>query len=347
VSDTLTVNPSDPPQLATPEPVFNCPECSHWLPPGTLACPDCGAIVYTQHLRLLALAATAEERADRWSQARAEWQKALNWLPPGTGQYSAVEERVRLIDTRLQREAQKKIDWTRRFGPLAPVLLFLSKAKTVFFFLLKAKFLLSFFAFFAIYWALFGIWFGGGFTLSILLHEMGHWVAAKRRGLKVDLPVFLPGFGAYVRWYSQGVSLDDLSGIALAGPFAGLLTSVGFGVISSLVHPGWWQNLFSALAHVSAWLNLINLVPVLGLDGAQAATALDRTQRWLVLVSALGFFGLFHEWIFLAVAAGMVWRLFQRGAAPQPSTRTLVRFVLLLFTLGMAMWRFPETVGRF
>ena len=62
--------------------------------------------------------------------------------------------------------------------------------------------------------------------MSILLHEMGHYVAARRRGLKVDLPVFLPGMGAYVRWYSLGVNLEDLSSIALAGPSAGQLTGL-------------------------------------------------------------------------------------------------------------------------
>ena len=62
------------------------------------------------------------------------------------------------------------------------MIFFLGKIKTFLFVLLKFKFILSFIGFFAIYWALFGWKFGLGFTLAILIHEMGHYVAAKRRG---------------------------------------------------------------------------------------------------------------------------------------------------------------------
>ena len=33
------------------------------------------------------------------------------------------------------------------------------------------------------------------------------------------------------------------------------------------------------LVYVGAWINFINLLPVLGLDGAQATFALSRLQR--------------------------------------------------------------------
>ena len=233
--------------IATPGEIFNCPNCSVWLQPGTLVCPECETIVYSQHLREIALAATAEETAGNWIPAREVWRQALDWLPPGTKQYVAVEQRIGLIDTRLKGAQDRKAKWTRRLGPLAPVVFFLAKLKTYFFLLLKFKFLLSFLGFFAIYWALFGLPFGLGFTVSILIHEMGHYVAARRRGLKVDLPVFLPGLGAYVRWYAMGISLDDLSGIALAGPFFGLTMSVVFGVIARLLHDSHAAGLFSAL----------------------------------------------------------------------------------------------------
>ena len=163
-------------------------------------------------------------------------------------------------------------------------------------------------------------------------------------GLKVDLPVFLPGLGAYVRWYSMGVSLEDLSGIALAGPFFGLLVAIVCGGIArALGESPVTGGLFSALAHVSAWLNLMNLIPVFGLDGAQATYALNRTQRWLVLATALIFFGWLQEWMFLLVALGMGWRLWQGGYAEKPSTKTLVQFVLLLFALGLVVFVFPDT----
>lgn len=331
--------------LVTPNPIFNCPSCRHWLPEGTLACPDCQTIIYSDHLRNIALAATALENEQRWPEAREIWRQALEWLPAGTKQVEAVEQRITLIDQRLDKAEARKAKWTRRLGPLAPVVFFLAKLKSLFFLLFKLKFLLSFVGFFGVYWLLFGWRFGLGFTLAILVHEMGHYVAARLRGLKVDLPVFLPGLGAYVRWYSMGISLDDLSSIALAGPFFGLLAALVCGGISLKMQAGSTHDLFSALAHVGAWLNVLNLIPVLGLDGAQATYALDRTQRWLVLATSLIFFGLLHEGIFCFIALGMGWRVWQGGYAEKPSTRTLVKYVLLLFALGLVIYVFPDTTG--
>jgi len=177
--------------------------------------------------------------------------------------------------------------------------------------------------------------------------------------LKADLPVFLPGLGAYVRWYAQGMSLEVLSEIALAGPAAGLLTAVaclaafracggvwgsGFGPELAARNSGFGAPLFGALAHVGAWLNLFNLVPVFGLDGAQATYALDRTQRALVLGTCIVLFVLLHEWVYLFIAAGMAWRLFT-PAPDKPSSRTMVSFMLLLFLLGAVLWVVPEA-GR-
>jgi Zn-dependent protease len=311
----------------------------------TLACPDCNTIVYAQHLNELGRRAVTQEQEEAWPQAKETWHQMLQWLPPGTQQATAVQGRISAIDARVQSAEDNKSKWKKRLGPLAPVVFFLAKAKTFLFALLKFKFLLSFFAFFGIYWALFGWRFGLGFTVSILIHELGHYVAAKRRGLKVDLPVFLPGLGAYVRWYSQGVTLDTLSSIALAGPTAGLLAAVACAEIylKGGAHAG--SSLWGALAHAGAWLNLINLVPVLGLDGAQATHALNRLQRGLILATCVLFFALLHEGVFLFIAAGMAWRLFTGFAPEEPSSRTMIRYMLLLFLLGSLMWVVPD-VGR-
>ena len=334
--ETVTADPVVDEPVA-PEPIYNCPQCSHHLQPGTLACPECHTIVYAGHLHGIAVRATAAESEKNWTAARETWRTALDWLPANTTQAAAVQGKIDAMDARLRAEDDRKAKWTKRLGPLAPVVFFLAKAKSFLFLLFKLKFLISLVGFFAIYWALFGWQFGLGFTASILVHEMGHYVAARRRGLKVDLPVFLPGLGAYVRWYSMGIPLDGLSAIALAGPFFGLIFALGCGVVATATG----SPLFSALAHVSAWLNVLNLIPVLGLDGAQATYALDKTQRWLVLATALIFFGLLHEWTFCFIALGMGFRLWTGGYPDRPSTKTMVHYVLLLFALGLIIYRFP------
>ena len=167
---------------------------------------------------------------------------------------------------------------------LAPIALFIAKFKFILIFLLKFKFLLSLFAFFGLYWAEFGWKFGLGFTALIFIHEMGHFVDVKRRGLPAEMPVFLPGFGAYVKWQALGVSEEVRAEISLAGPFAGLLAAIACAGV-------WWYNggsqgimtpigsLFVALAAIGAWLNAINLIPVYILDGGQAIHALNRDAQ--------------------------------------------------------------------
>ncbi len=326
-----------------PAPIFNCPRCSHWLPEGTLACPECGSLVYADHIAELATAAQRMERERRWPEARATWVTALGWLPGTTSQAQALEQRVASIDAHTNADKEKASRWAKRLGPLAPVLVFLGKLKGLLFLLFKFKFLFSFLTFFGLYWALFGWKFGLGFTLSILVHEMGHFWAVKRRGLKVDLPVFLPGLGAYVRWYTMGIPLDGLASIALAGPLFGLGAALFCLGLFAWTH----QQVYVALAHTGAFINLLNLIPVLGLDGAQAMYALTKLQRGLLLASTVALFAVMHEGVFLFLAAGIAWRLFTKDEPAEASNKTMVYYLLLLFALG-AFLRIvpPGTITR-
>jgi hypothetical protein len=43
------------------------------------------------------------------------------------------------------------------------------------------------------------------------------------------------------------------------------------------------NGLWAALARSSAWLNILNLISVWILDGAQAAHALAKTERWVLM----------------------------------------------------------------
>src|ERR1700730_113988 len=113
---------------------------------------------------------------------------------------------------------------------------------------------LSFLAFVVIYSAASGVKFGIGFAVLILIHEMGHFVDIKRRGLPADMPVFLPGLGAYVRWQALGVPLETRAAVSLAGPLAGFLASLACAGL-------WWQTghpFWAALARVGALLHLLN-----------------------------------------------------------------------------------------
>ncbi len=336
-----------PPEPAAPEPIHSCPSCSHWLPEGTLACPDCQTLTYGRHLSQLAHAAQQLEVEGKWPEARDRWRSTLAWLPEGTEQAETIHGHIAQIDTRLNAEAERKNKWTKRLGPFAPVFFFLLKLKSAFFILLKLKFFLGLFAFFGLYWALAGWRFALGFTVCIFLHEMGHYVAVKRRGLKAELPMFVPGLGAYVRWYSMGVSREDLAAIALAGPLYGL----GAAALCLAIYFTTHALLFLLLANIGAWYNLFNLTPVFGFDGAQATYALSRVQRILLTATCLLFFGLTladanpnragTQWVFLIVAAGMAWRSFTNDAPETPHSRTLVVFLSLILLLGFLLYLTP------
>jgi Zn-dependent protease len=320
----------------TPQIVTNCRECHTDLPAGALACPQCNSLVYGHHLEQIAKAASNLEeskQANQLAEARQLWLSALPWLPRASRQAEWIRQRVLTLDARINAADQPppaQSKWIKRFGPFAPIALLLGKAKTALLLLFKLKFLLSFAAFFGVYWALYGLWFGAGFALSILIHEFGHVIAVKRLGFKADLPVFLPGFGAYVRWQGFNISLPARAKIALAGPLAGFLAAC----VCMALYVATQRPVFAALAHTGAWLNLLNLIPIWVLDGGQATNALSRLQRALLLTTCIVFFVMTRQVAFLLVAAGMTYRLFTRDTPAEPSTRTAVFFTVLLFALG-------------
>lgn len=334
------------PEPAPPAAIHNCPSCSHWLPEGTLACPDCQTLTYSGYLRELAGSAQTFEQQGMWKEARERWKSTLRWLPENTEQAAGIQQHIHQIDSRLKAEEDRKAKWTKRLGPFAPILFFLLKIKSALFLLLKFKFLLGILGFFGIYWALFGWKFALGFTVCIFIHEMGHYVAVKRRGLKADLPMFFPGLGAYVRWYSMGTPVDQLAAIALAGPLYGLIAALVCLAIAWATH----SVLFMVLANVGAWINFFNLLPILGLDGAQATYALSRMQRGLIALTCLIFFGLTvsgdwsgerAQWIFLIVGLGMLWRCFTNDAPEKPHTGTMIYFQALILALGFLLYLTP------
>jgi Zn-dependent protease len=318
--------------------VYSCPSCQHYIQDGVLACPDCGTLVYSQHLNHIGAAAAVAEQEGRLADASALWTSALDWLPADAAQAEQIRRHIAALQGRLQAEGDRTAKWKKRLGPLFPLFVAAAKFKTAIFLIFKMKFLFGFLGYFGLYWALFGWKFALGFTLSILVHELGHYVEIRRRGLKADLPMFMPGLGAYVRWYAQGIKLDGLAAIALAGPVAGLIAAFACLGLYRWTH----MPLFEAVAYTGAYINLINLIPVLGLDGAQATYALNRLGRGLILASCLVLFGLMREGVFLFLGAGMTWRMFTNDAPEENSAGTLAGYLALLIVLGGFLYFVPD-----
>jgi Zn-dependent protease len=313
-----------------------CPSCGHELELGALACPACHVLVHGAELGSLAREAQALEAKNEFAQAREVWNRALRMLPPDAKQAEWVRERLRLVEAASSARGLKgkaSHPWARRLGPLAPLAVVLAKSKGLLLAIFKLKFLLSFFSFIGVYVMLWGWRFGVGFAVCILIHELGHYVDIKRRGLPAEMPVFLPGLGAYVRWHALGVSKRHIAQISLAGPLAGWLSAaICYSMYLQTHEPVW-----AALAHTSAWLNILNLIPVWIFDGGKAMDALGLVERVGLLAAALGFWAWTGENVFIFVVGGIGWRLFTKDKPAEDDWGTWVYFVVVMGALAWMM----------
>ena len=319
-----------------------CARCTHPLAPGALACDQCHALVHSQELDQLAKEAKTLESKGELHMARDRWLLGLPLLPPGSKQADWIQAHARELEAKFNAKLAPpppENNWAKKLGPVGVLALMLAKAKTVLLFAVKLKFLLSLAAFIGVYWTLYGRAFGIGFAVLILIHEMGHFIEVKRRGLPAEMPVFLPGLGAYVKWQALGVSVETRAAVSLAGPLAGLIAAA----VCALIWSQTGDRVWAALARASAWLNVVNLIPLWMLDGGQAAEALGRIERLLIAAAGVALWLLLGEKVFILVALGAGLRMLFKDTPPHPSGFILVYFLCVLTALGLVMRMLPGT----
>jgi Zn-dependent protease len=309
------------------------------VPLGALDCPQCHALLHSEELLRISTKANQLEEQNALPEARDEWRKALALLPGNSNQAEWIRGKIYKLELTEKHAppSPPKSEWAKRLGPLAPIAVLLAKSKVLLLALFKLKFLFSFFAFLALYWALYGFKFGVGFVVLILVHELGHYIDIRRRGLPADMPVFLPGLGAYVRWDALGVTRQTRAAVSLAGPLAGF---VGAAVCAYLWHRTGY-GLWAVLARVSAVLNILNLTPIWILDGAKAADALSKAERFVLLAVTLVLWAYLSQGLFFLVAAGIVYRLFTKDLPPMPNPQIAVYYASLLIGLAAIVYIIP------
>jgi Zn-dependent protease len=313
-----------------PELQQECPRCKSALAPAALVCETCHALVHSRTLEQLAASARLHEESREYAKARSDWLKALELLPADSSQAEWIGGNLRRLETLAGGATMRDRNaWAKKFGPFAPLIILLANSKFLLA-LFKLKFLLSLGAFVAFYWALYGVRFGIGFAVLILVHEMGHFIEIKRRGLPAEMPVFLPGLGAYVRWTALGVSTQTRAFVSLAGPMAGCLAAA----VCALIWLKTGDALWIGLTSLSAMLNVLNLIPIWVLDGSQAIIALNKNERIVLSAAAVLMAAYFSQPLFLLVAAGAAYRLFTKDIPQAPSHAATAYYLIVLTALG-------------
>ena len=116
-----------------------------------------------------------------------------------------------------------------------------------------------------------------GFALIILVHEIGHAVVIRAKGLRAGVMVFIPFIGGAVTLKDQPRSAYDDAQIGLAGPIAGTFASL---VVLQVYK---WTNapMYLAIAAAGFAVNLLNLLPIGMLDGGRISAAVTKWM-WVI-----------------------------------------------------------------
>jgi Zn-dependent protease len=121
-----------------------------------------------------------------------------------------------------------------------------------------------------------------GFVVVTLIHEIGHAVVIRAKGLRAGFLVFIPFIGGAVTLKDQPRSAYDDAQIGLAGPIAGTAAS-----LVSLQIFKWSGNpLYLLIAFAGFILNLLNLLPLGPLDGGRISAAITKWM-WVIGGAAL------------------------------------------------------------
>ena len=150
--------------------------------------------------------------------------------------------------------------------------------------LFKAKFLWSMFISAAFYVWFGGWWFGIGLVFLLLVHEMGHVLEAKRQGLPVSAPLFIPFLGALITLKQMPHNAWNEAKLAIAGPIVGSVGAAAVWIAGEATD----SNHLKALAFLGFFINLFNLLPVVPLDGGRIVSALHPVLWLLGFLALLG-----------------------------------------------------------
>lgn len=125
----------------------------------------------------------------------------------------------------------------------------------------------------------------------IFVHELGHMLAARRKGIPFHPAVFIPFLGAVVVLKKFPKDAETSAYISIAGPLFGLISTVPPLLLYMWTEKPFWL----VVVYACAFINLINLLPMHPFDGGKVAAVFSK-NLWIVGVIGLTLFQLIKGW---------------------------------------------------
>src|SRR5205814_7676083 len=172
-----------------------------------------------------------------------------------------------------------------------------------------------------IYSFIFGWPFAVGLVALLFIHEMGHALVMKLKGLPVGGMIFIPMLGAAVLMRQMPKNAKDEAEVGIAGPVAGAIAS-SVCLLLALQSPH-IRTIWAPLAYFGFFINLFNLIPIVPFDGGRVLAAIDR-RVWIVR--------------FLGLLAFLIWSWFNGNFSPW-----LLSFVIIAGTQFWSRRSAPKT----
>jgi Zn-dependent protease len=184
-----------------------------------------------------------------------------------------------------------------------------------------------------------------GFVVITLIHEIGHAVAIRAKGLRAGFMVFIPFVGGAVTLKDQPRTAYDDAIIGLAGPFAGTLASL----VSLQIYKWTSDPLWLLIAFLGFALNLFNLLPIGMLDGGRISAAVtkwmwvfggaavvykvvDQPNPLIIIIAVLAGFQ-----VYASIVREKTDARFYEVTPPQRAAIAVLYFALVIF-LGHQTW---------
>jgi Zn-dependent protease len=232
-------------------------------------------------------------------------------------------------DPALELPQHRREPWTKRLkkalGPVVGIGVVIAKffAKLKFLILPLLKFLPillksggTMLLMVGVYATLWGWKYAVGFVLLLLVHECGHLIVARRFGLKVSAPMFIPFMGAFIALKEAPRNAWMEACVGIGGPILGSLGALLCNAIGEVAN----LPICFALAWSGYFLNLFNLTPVGMLDGGRIVSAMWR-WLWIPGFALLVWFGFNHAnfivWLMVIASLPRVASLFRKRTAEE------------------------------